>query len=414
MRVGRRFRPALLFATALLLLPHEGQAGLATSCEADPSPAIKADTGERAQKKAALALNWLAKLSPDGQRNIALSPFGISQVLATLEVGADAAMKAAIADTLKLDKRSRVAEMDDLRRQARLLSVIGGRPNAPFAGADVLFVDARQRLQPEMEERVQSEAGAVFTRVAFDKPEAIDSVNRWVKERTGGRIDTILEPGSTPSLAAVNAFAFKDCWRIPFDPQRTQPRPFTRLDGSAASPATMHLQNETLAFGKKGRFAAVELRYADDRFALTLVTTTDKPATPAAFAAAGELLAGAGLKPGPVRLDLPKFSVSGEHDLLGTLSQMGLAPGLASKTQLEGFGAGLSLSAVKQKVFIKADEAGTEAAAATAAVVTRSAAARSPTLVSLDKPFVYALRHRTSGTVLMIGYVGDPGAGPSR
>lgn len=408
MRVGRRFRSALLLATALLLLPHEGQAGLATSCEARPLLAIEAETGERSQRKTALALSWLVKLSPAGQRNVAVSPFGISQVLATLEVGADGAMKAAIADTLKLDKRNRATEMDDLRRQARLLSVIGGRPNAPFASADALFVDRRQRLQPEVEERVQSEAGALVERIEFDKPGAIDAVNRWAKERTGGRIDTILEPGSPPSLVAVNALAFKDCWRIPFDPQMTQARPFTRLDGSAVTPATMHLQNETLAFRKTGRFAAVELRYADDRFALTLVTTTDKPAAASAFAAADELLAGGGLKSGPVRLALPKFSANGEHDLLGPLSQMGLAAGLASKTQLEGFGPGLSLSAVKQKVFIKASEEGTEAAAATAAVITRSAAPVSPTLISLDKPFVYALRHRSTGTVLMIGYVGDP------
>lgn len=153
-------------------------------------------------------------------------------------------------------------------------------------------------------------------------------------------------------------------------------QPFTRLDGKSVERPSMHLPDETLAHALKGRFAAVELPYADGRFALTLVTTTDAPAPAAAFAPAGDLLAGIGLTPGPVRLTLPKFGQAGEQDLLATLSAMGLAPGLASKTRLDRFAPGLSLSAFKQKVFIRANEEGTEAAAATAAIVTRCDAPR--------------------------------------
>ncbi|MBP0651551.1 hypothetical protein J8J40_31265, partial [Mycobacterium tuberculosis] len=83
---------------------------------------------------------------------------------------------------------------------------------------------------------------------------------------------------------------------------------------------------------------------------------------------------------------------------------LGLAPGLASPSQLSGFADALRLSAVKQKVVVKVDEKGSEAAAVTAALATRSAGA--PGLaIRFDKPFVYALRHKPTGTLLVAGYI---------
>jgi serpin B len=87
---------------------------------------------------------------------------------------------------------------------------------------------------------------------------------------------------------------------------------------------------------------------------------------------------------------------------------MGLKPGLASANQLPGFSDGLKIGRVRQKTWLTVDEAGTEAAAATVAEATRTAAGPKAVSVSFDKPFIYALRHRPTGTILMIGYVGDP------
>ncbi len=409
---------AACLATPLLISAPAALAGI-TKLSETTSPACAAGQPvetrpaslDSARQKSALALDWLARIAKDPTTHTGFSPFGISQVLTALEIGADPAMKAAIASTLKFDRRQRNNALQRLRSDARLLATIAGRPTAPFANADGLFIDQALKLRPGVEDLVQSEVGIALRKVDFAKTESIEEINRWAKERTGGWIPSILEPGINASLVAVNAFRFTDCWRIPFDPAQTTDGPFTRLDGSVSVARMMALQNETLAHGQSNGFVGLELPYADDRFVMTLVTTAGASAAPADYRLSRDLLAGIGLKPGPVRLKLPIFDGNAEHDLLPTLAAVGLAPGLASKSQLSGFAEGLALSAIKQKIYVRADEKGTEAAAATAAIATRSAIQMNPTPISFDKPFVYALRHRATGTMLIVGYVGNPGAG---
>jgi hypothetical protein len=88
---------------------------------------------------------------------------------------------------------------------------------------------------------------------------------------------------------------------------------------------------------------------------------------------------------------------------------MGLKSGLASANQLPGFSDGLAIGRVRQKTWLAIDEVGTEAAAVTSAEATRSAEPSKTVSVSFDKPFVYALRYRPTGAILMAGYVSDPG-----
>ena len=69
------------------------------------------------------------------------------------------------------------------------------------------------------------------------------------------------------------------------------------------------------------------------------------------------------------------------------------------------------IGAVLQQAFVSVDEKGTEAAAATAVVMIRSAAVTSPeeaVAFQADHPFLFYIRHRPTGLVLFIGRVSDP------
>ena len=61
---------------------------------------------------------------------------------------------------------------------------------------------------------------------------------------------------------------------------------------------------------------------------------------------------------------------------------------------------------VMQKSFVKVDEKGTEAAAATSVVIGPTSA---PPSITFDRPFLFAIRERFSGTILFMGVIGDPG-----
>ena len=171
----------------------------------------------------------------------------------------------------------------------------------------------------------------------------------------------------------------------------------------------MSLTANTIGYRSRGHFVAVELPYVDEEFVLTLVTTQDQPAKITDFKEAVDLVAGINFGDARVALSLPKFGGSLDNDLLEVLSAMGLKPGLASSNQLPGFADGLAIGRVRQKTFLAVHEAGTEAAAITAVEATRSAVEPKLVSVNFDKPFVYALRYRPTGTIVMAGYVGDPG-----
>lgn len=381
-----------------------------STCKTGPALAMPQLPASKTQAKTGFALALLGAVAGDGKSNAAVSPFGVATVLASLDLGADPQMKASIAKTLALGAPKAGVGIEDLRRDARLLARIGEAADAPFSSAEAILVDRRLKLAPGIADTVAAETGVAIRPVDFAAKDTLEEINRWAAARTRGRIASILEPGDQIEFAAIQAFSFKDCWRYRFDPERTGPKAFLRPDGSKADRPTMALGGVDLAYGAAGKFFAVELPYADDRFVLTLVSAQAPTTLLPAYAApeVQELIAGRGMKPTPVELALPKFTVQDQHNLNKPLEALGLS----TSGGLPGFAADLKLSQVRQKTFIAADEAGTEAAAVTAALAARSMAPapRQAVSVSFDHPFLFALRHRQTGSLLMVGWIADPNA----
>ena len=76
---------------------------------------------------------------------------------------------------------------------------------------------------------------------------------------------------------------------------------------------------------------------------------------------------------------------------------------------LSGFSAmSLMITRVVQKLDLRLNEEGTEAAAATAVVATRSLGTMGHFRMIIDKPFMFALRDQKTGLILFMGYVNAP------
>lgn len=378
--------------------------GVADSCGPARAFEKRAVDPDRLRATSAFTLDVLGRLAPQA-KNVTISPLGLSSVLSTLYLGANEPMRKAITATLHVGP----GKVEELRRAARLLELASQRDPRRFASYNGLFVDHRLPLKAGVSDLAKADGQVDLQSVDFNSKGDIDGINALVDKKTNGRIKSILEPGSAPSLVALNAFVFKDCWKTPFDPAKTKNMSFTRADGSKADRPTMSVNSDLILYGASGRFVAVELPYLDEEFALTLVTTQHEPAAVSSFKEAGPLLSGVGLAQADVSLTLPKFGGATDNELLDVLSSMGMKSGLASADQLPGFSQGLKLGRVRQKTWLAVDEKGTEAAAATAAVATRSAEKPKSVKVDFDKPFVFALRHRPTGAVLIAGYVADPG-----
>jgi serine protease inhibitor len=143
---------------------------------------------------------------------------------------------------------------------------------------------------------------------------------------------------------------------------------------------------------------------------MVVVTTRDKPARAREFARVTGWLGGEGFAESEGELALPRFSSSGSDELLGALDALGLRRGRVSPTALQGLSpVPQIITRVVQKTELRVDEAGTEAAAATAVTTMRSMTVDYVKMV-VDKPFVFALRDRSTGLILLSGYVGRPTA----
>lgn len=334
--------------------------------------------------------------------NIVISPASLGAILAVLAQGAEVRMQAAIEKCLGLDATQ---NLDGLRSQLRNVSLGREEQGASFTLANMIVIDPKS--QPNMPVVDKLRDGAEVVIDDLSKLATVERINAWVSGQTKGFIRKVFEgPKRTAGLVGVNALYFKGLWKDRFDARLTQARPFHRLDGGTSDVPLM-TRIGGLRYREDGRFVAVDLPYRNDRFGLVVATTSDKPASAAEFAAVGDWLTGDAFGTGRVDLSLPRFTLTGGADILEALDAAGLKAARHSPSAFAPLSpVPQSLSSIVQQTYLRVDEEGTEAAASTAITMSRAAAPSRTVKVLVDKPFVFALRDRQSGLMLLSGYVG--------
>ena len=278
--------------------------------------------------------------------------------------------------------------------------------NTPFAQRGMTFADGYL-------EALASRFGAGLRLVDYrtQSEAAREEINTWVAEATEQRIPELLAQGTISSdvrLTLVNAIYLKAAWLSPFTKAATDPGPFTRLDGSSVEVPLMH-GGGPLPYASGDGWQAVELPYVGGSLAMTVIVPDDLAAfegtlTPERFA---QIVGG--LEPRVVNLTIPKFGLETKVDLVELLRAMGMPNAFGPAADFSGITAEekLSIAAVVHQANIDVDEAGTTAAAATAVMMASSAPIDLVTL-TVDHPFLFALRDVQTGAVLFLGRVTDP------
>ena len=365
--------------------------------------------------QASLGYRLAAELARERQAgpNFVASPASLVSVFSLLELGASKTMRAALYGAFGFGKAaqdiSAAADFEALR--GSLTALTKPSPGGPLSFANAVLFDAGAQPYNIALAGLQA-TGADVSVEDLSKPELVKRVNDWVAARTNGLIPSILDqPPGRAGLVALNALYFKDRWQTPFDAKATDTAPFHAVGGRSIDVPMMHSTVRQLLFRQDDRFVAVDLPYATAGFSLVVVATKAGPARVTDFADAAGWLSGASFEPSEGQVALPRFSLQSSADLLGALDALGLKKARLSPAAF----AGLSpvpqvIAQVLQRTVIKVDEEGTEAAAATAAVTKRSFTADFVKM-TVDKPFLFALRDQTSGLILLAGYVGDPTGG---
>jgi serpin B len=244
------------------------------------------------------------------------------------------------------------------------------------------------------------------------------AINEWVSDQTEGRIKDLIPQGAIDEwtrLVLTNAIYFNAAWKYPFDGNMTTNGPFYLLDGGQKTVPMMR-QDQFFGYAEGGGYQAVELPYDGDELSMVILlpASGDFEAFEKGLQAQQVDAIISGLQNTRVTLTMPKFEFDSEFSLKDTLSDMGMrdafSPEDADFSGMTG-NTELFISDVVHKAFVAVDEAGTEAAAATAVIVgTTSIPTEPPVEVTLDRPFIFLIRDIETGAILFIGRVLNPSA----
>lgn len=413
---------------------------------------------------AAFGVNLLARVTPPPppgdaeQTNVFVSPFSVFQALAMVQVGAtppdadgvQSAVAAEFRTVLGLDLSD-----DATRTQFRTLGAELTTANGPVTVLVANSVWAKG---------VGDDGGAVkpayvaalkrdFNALAARLPTSAAPINEWVSRSTEGKITNLVDDAVVADplvrVLLINAVYFKGAWRRKFDIERTvearfhsgggpggdgmpcmmmsmkAKMPVVRMDdggvavalayGNATSDMRAVAYLPPIPTPGAGAGAEAGARAGERKFGAAAGTAAAaaRAMTPAAWAELSARLSD-GRQEQQVHLRLPRFKVEfGAADLTPSLRAMGLG---AALDRSGGFLAmsddpNLHLSAVIHKAMAEVNEEGTEAAAATAAVMVTRSMPAPPLLVSFDRPFLFFVEHAASGAILFAGVINQPGSG---
>lgn len=258
-------------------------------------------------------------------------------------------------------------------------------------------------------------AGLRLMDFVADAEGARQAINAWVEEVTEGRIaDLIPENAITvyTKMVLVNAIYFNAAWAMPFEPEDTSEGVFHTAGGAQVTVPMMHQSAEFPFYLGEG-FVAVELPY--DGFELSMWVLLPDAGSFDSFeqGLSAELLntVRAGRDFGIVDLSMPRWELDGATvSLKKVLAAMGMQIAFSPEADFSGMnpGGGLIIHDVLHQAFVKVNEAGTEAAAATAVIVGDTGLPPEGPTVVLDRPFVYLIQDKPTGQVLFVGRVTDP------
>jgi serine protease inhibitor len=350
------------------------------------------------------------------KENLLYSPFSISTALGMTSLGArDETLKQMLA-TLHLPEgestHASFAKLikdlngDDLKKRGFELSV-----------ANALWGQQGNIWEKNFLDLTQKHYGAGLNEVDFlrNSEDARKTINSWVADRTQNKIQELLKKGfikSDTELVLTNAIYFKGNWATQFDPKFTKDGSF-QIDAKQKIVVPFMVQRGEFNFLENDDLQLLEMPYKNKELSMLILL----PKKVDGLESLEKSLSSDNLrewsskmgKQKNLRVSLPKFKFESDFSLAQTLPRMGMKnafiPGKADFSGLNGK-KNLVISDVIHKAFIEVNEQGTEAAAATAVIIGRGAS-KSPSFQA-DHPFLFAIRHNSSGSLLFLGRVVEP------
>jgi serpin B len=351
-------------------------------------------------------LGYVAKEGEDAQ--VLISPYGVVSALVLAWNGAAGKTREAIASTIGLGVGSTFEQFNPILASLDQ-SLTSEGPDLQLTNANSIWVRKGKELVPSFLTRTRDSLGAMVQTLDFDATGAPDTINSWVKKRTGNKIDSIIA-GPIPAAAQIyliNALYFKGAWSSPFKKEATRPRDFHPADEPARK---VQMMEQVAEWGyHKGEIEVVRLPYGKGRFAMYVVLPSKGGLKDWLNSLAGKtwraVVSSLSMREGTVVL--PRFRAAFSTKLKPALSALGMSVAFGDAADFSGMTTGsVAISEVVHKTFIEVDEKGSEAAAATGVEMGSTSVNLDPPFEFVaDRPFFFAICDDQTGALLFSGIV---------
>jgi len=353
-----------------------------------------------------------------GDGNVVFSPASIMTALAMTYAGARGVTAEEMAAVLHIDLDNAAfhAAMNSLDQALESRSFKSGDDRVQLSIANSLWGQDGVTFETPFLDTLAEDYGSGMRLVDFmtAAEKARNQINLWVASQTNEKITELIPAGALNALTRlvlVNAVYLDATWATQFDPNDTYDGSFATLAGGAATVPMMR-QTSTFEYAVGDGWQAVQLPYSGKKLAMLLVVPDEDRFGEVEGLLGSGLLSDAvsGLSSTQVSLSLPKFTFRTQAQLGEALRTLGMPTAFGGAADFSGMTTQeqLIIDEVIHEAFIAVDEEGTEAAAATAVVMRATSAPMVDVTLTIDRPFIFALRDTETGALLFLGRVADP------
>ncbi|XP_072008778.1 leukocyte elastase inhibitor-like [Engystomops pustulosus] len=380
------------------------------------------------------AISMYKKLIEHNDANILFSPMSIGTVLTMLFPGTNGNTEFQMANVLNFRKPSRKSSKTSDAIQIEnvpqvfeeFISNIKQTSNSySMKIANRLFSEESFHIIQQYSQLIEKHFQAKIQAMNFSQEaeRSRKTINTWVEGETDGIIKEILPPDSISSLTKlvlVNAIYFKGNWESKFPEKNTEQKPF-RMSKSKSKQVQMMFQRNkfNLFYIEELETKVLELPYVNTQLSMIILLPDDIKDNTTGLEKLENELSYEKLKDWTneevmenteVEIDLPRIHLEEKYDLKSYLTEMGLGDLFSEdKADLTGISdkGNLCVSEIFHKAFVKVNEEGTEATAATAGVVT---VRMLPITVKFqaDHPFLFMIRDNQTKAILFLGKFSSP------
>ena len=359
----------------------------------------------------------------DQSGNIFFSPYSISSALAMTYAGAKGETAAEMAETLHflIDQEKLHPSFNALDQYLDSLADqdIPEDQGDPFqlSIANAIWGQDKFHFEEDFLNTLAKNYGAGLRLLDFimEPEESRQVINDWISDQTREKIQDLIPQGAINSdtrLVLSNAIYFKATWLEPFVEIFTDAGLFTGLDGEKIPITMMHGSDFNFLYFQGDGFQAFQMPYVGGEVSMLVILPDEGDyrdfESALTVGTLDQILEG--MVYTPIRLTFPKFEFESEISLAQILADMGMPLAFSDAADFSGMigTKDLFISDVFHKAYVNVDEEGTEAAAATAVIMSVTSAPADPLEITVDRSFLFVIREHQTNTILFMGRVVEP------